>query len=112
MAHGCGLRVRKLRGWERRTLLRVLGLGALASGLVAVCARVGKRGASRPAADLKVVITPTCVACLGCVAVCPTAAIEARPGRIRVIQSDCVSCGYCQSGCAVDGIRVVGEHDG
>lgn len=108
-------RVRRLRGWKRRTLLRVLGIGTLATGLSAALAGLGVRrreATRRDAQPIKVAITPTCVACFGCVAVCPTAAIEARPGQIRVIQRDCISCGYCQTGCAVDGIRVVSEHRG
>ncbi|MAE69469.1 MAG: ferredoxin [Gemmatimonadetes bacterium] len=56
-------------------------------------------------------VTKSCIGCTGCAAVCPTAAIEAIPDGIAVIDELCVSCGYCQAGCAVDGIRVLQGRD-
>jgi ferredoxin len=102
---------KRRRGAGRRTALRVLAAVGLGGGL----ARLGLRAAQsspgnaqpRPPAGVKVVVTERCVGCTGCVVVCPTAAIDYLGGAIRVDQELCVSCGYCQIGCSVDGIRVV-----
>ncbi len=93
----------------RRTFLRTL----VAAGLGAVGARalVARRGERRPISARKIEVTATCIGCTGCIAVCPTAAIAAVPAGISVIDELCVSCGYCQAGCAVDGIRVLRGRD-
>lgn len=93
---------------QRRALLRTLA-GAVAA-VVAIRAFWGRKTKPGPALG-KIQITPTCVGCTGCIAVCPTAAIEAIPDGIAVIDELCISCAYCQAGCPVDGIWVLRGRD-
>ncbi len=101
---------KKLSRKSRRNFLRVLAGG----GVAAVALRAGQEWRQKRrarASGQKIEITPTCIGCTGCAAVCPTAAIAVVPGGIEVIDELCVSCGYCQAGCPVDGIRVLRGRD-
>lgn len=66
--------------------------------------------ATRKKASQKIVVTSNCVGCTGCVIMCPVLAIGVVEGGITVNQEKCISCGYCQAGCATDGIRVLQEN--
>jgi len=95
---------RRKRGMRRRDFLRYTALiGVSAASLNAV---IDGYGDPLPATK-KIRVTSRCVGCTGCAVICPTAAIEIVPGSIRVDNDLCVSCGYCQTSCAVDGIRVL-----
>ncbi len=99
---------RRSKKRARRSFLRTIagaGLGAIAWRAAIDRKKSGFRDARR------VEVTESCIGCTGCAAVCPTAAIEAVPFGIAVIDELCVSCGYCQAGCAVDGIRVLRGRD-
>ncbi len=50
-----------------------------------------------------------CVACLACVRVCPTGAIEVHEPLVRIEDEACIRCGYCVPSCPHDAIEVTGE---
>lgn len=52
-----------------------------------------------------------CVACLACVRVCPTAAIEVsgEAPDLRVVDESCIRCGECVPACPHHAVRVSGE---
>lgn len=52
-----------------------------------------------------------CVACLACVRVCPTAAIEVAGEApvLRVVDASCVRCGECVPACPHEAVTVTGE---
>ena len=54
----------------------------------------------------RIEVTGACCGCTGCIAICPTGAIDAVAGGISVDEELCIGCGYCQAGCPVGGIRV------
>jgi diguanylate cyclase (GGDEF)-like protein len=51
-----------------------------------------------------------CVACLACVRVCPTSAIEVlgEAPLLRVVDESCIRCGECVPACPHDAVRAVG----
>jgi len=51
-----------------------------------------------------------CVACLACVRVCPTSAIEVlgEAPLLRVVDESCIRCGECVPACPHDAVKVVG----
>ncbi len=51
----------------------------------------------------------TCVACLACVRVCPTGAIEVQEPLVRIEDVACIRCGLCVPACPHDAIEVTGE---
>jgi diguanylate cyclase (GGDEF)-like protein len=50
-----------------------------------------------------------CVACLACVRVCPTGAIEVQEPLVRIEDVACIRCGLCVPACPHDAIEVTGE---
>ena len=55
-------------------------------------------------------IDPTaCVACLACVRVCPTGAVEVQDSLVRIEDESCIRCGLCVPACPHDAIEVTGE---
>ncbi len=50
-----------------------------------------------------------CVACLACVRVCPTGAIEVQEPLVRIEDEACIRCGLCVPACPHDAIEVTGE---
>jgi diguanylate cyclase (GGDEF)-like protein len=50
-----------------------------------------------------------CVACLACVRVCPTGAIEVQEPLVRIEDESCIKCGLCVPACPHDAIEVTGE---
>lgn len=50
-----------------------------------------------------------CVACLACVRVCPTGAIEVQEPLVRIEDAACIRCGLCVPACPHDAIEVTGE---
>lgn len=53
----------------------------------------------------------SCVACLACVRVCPTDAIEVvgEVSHVRVLEESCIRCGQCVPACPHSAVRVSGE---
>ncbi len=53
----------------------------------------------------------SCVACLACVRVCPTDAIEVvgEVSHVRVLEESCIRCGQCVPACPHAAVRVSGE---
>ncbi len=51
----------------------------------------------------------TCVACLACVRICPTGAIEVQEPLVRIEDEACIRCGLCVPACPHDAIEVTGE---
>ena len=51
-----------------------------------------------------------CVACLACVRVCPTSAIEVlgEAPLLRVVDESCIRCGECVPACPHEAVRAVG----
>jgi diguanylate cyclase (GGDEF)-like protein len=52
---------------------------------------------------------PSCVACLACVRVCPTAAIAVDGATVRVVDEACIRCGQCFPACPHEAVKVSGE---
>lgn len=50
-----------------------------------------------------------CVACLACVRVCPTGAVEVQELLVRIEDGACIRCGLCVPACPHDAIEVTGE---
>jgi diguanylate cyclase (GGDEF)-like protein len=50
-----------------------------------------------------------CVACLACVRVCPTGAVEVQEPLVRIEDDACIRCGLCVPACPHDAIEVTGE---
>jgi diguanylate cyclase (GGDEF)-like protein len=50
-----------------------------------------------------------CVACLACVRVCPTGAVEVQEPLVRIADEACIRCGLCVPACPHDAIEVTGE---
>lgn len=50
-----------------------------------------------------------CVACLACVRVCPTGAVEVQEPLVRIEDGSCIRCGLCVPACPHDAIEVTGE---
>jgi diguanylate cyclase (GGDEF)-like protein len=50
-----------------------------------------------------------CVACLACVRVCPTGAVEVQEPLVRIEDGACIRCGLCVPACPHDAIEVTGE---
>lgn len=94
---------------NRRTFFR-WGVGLL-GGLAVARAVRGFRREQAPPPLPKVTILPACVACTGCVSICPTNAIVVAPDSIKVIDDLCVRCGYCVAVCPVGGLRINREAD-
>ncbi len=49
------------------------------------------------------------MACLACVRVCPTGAVEVQEPVVRIAESACIRCGLCVPACPHDAIEVTGE---
>jgi diguanylate cyclase (GGDEF)-like protein len=49
------------------------------------------------------------VACLACVRVCPTGAVEVQEPLVRIEDGACIRCGLCVPACPHDAIEVTGE---
>jgi Fe-S-cluster-containing dehydrogenase component len=60
----------------------------------------------------KLAVSDACVACTGCLAVCPKDAIRLTPRGIVVSDEHCVSCGYCVAACPVGALQVNREVGG
>lgn len=99
----------KKRDMKRRDFLRYTAFFSIivSSGIV-----IGRFFINRSSENKKILVTENCVGCTGCVSVCPTLAIEVVPGGIEAFDDKCISCGYCQTSCAVDGIRVLKANGG
>ena len=52
---------------------------------------------------------PSCVACLACVRVCPTAAVAVDGAEVSVVDEACIRCGQCVPACPHDAIKVSGQ---
>ena len=52
---------------------------------------------------------PSCVACLACVRVCPTAAVAVDGEAVRVVDEACIRCGQCVPACPHDAVKVSGQ---
>ena len=50
-----------------------------------------------------------CVACLACVRVCPTGAVEVQEPLVRIEDGACIRCGLCVPACPHEAIEVRGE---
>lgn len=50
-----------------------------------------------------------CVACLACVRVCPTGAVEVQEPLVRIEDGSCIRCGLCLPACPHGAIEVTGE---
>ncbi len=50
-----------------------------------------------------------CLRCGGCVAVCPTQALELTENGIEWDESRCIHCGICEEFCPVKAIKVKKE---
>ena len=50
-----------------------------------------------------------CVACLACVRVCPTGAVEVQDPLVRIVDESCIRCGLCVPACPHGAISVTGE---
>ncbi|HWA57197.1 MAG TPA: diguanylate cyclase [Gemmatimonadales bacterium] len=50
-----------------------------------------------------------CVACLACVRVCPTGAVEVHEPLVRIEDGACIRCGLCVPACPHGAIEVTGE---
>jgi formate hydrogenlyase subunit 6/NADH:ubiquinone oxidoreductase subunit I len=94
---------------DRRGFLR-LSLGAL-GGVLFLHALPGCGEERGPRSAHKVTILPSCVACAGCVAACPTGAISLVPGAIAISDQRCIRCGYCVAICPAGGVRVNREDE-
>jgi diguanylate cyclase (GGDEF)-like protein len=51
----------------------------------------------------------SCVACLACVRVCPTGAVEVQDPLVRIVDESCIRCGLCLPACPHGAIAVTGE---
>jgi ferredoxin len=91
-------------GLTRRGLFRLAG--AAASGAIVGRAAMARRSSARPAGGAVVDVLPDCAGCTGCVAVCPTGAIEVTPRGISIRDDLCDACGYCVTVCPVEGVHV------
>lgn len=47
----------------------------------------------------------TCLACGGCISVCPQDAITMQSSKAMVYREDCISCAICLKVCPVGAIR-------
>ena len=47
-----------------------------------------------------------CLACGGCIAVCPEDALEWIGGKARVDEESCIGCGICHKTCPVGAISL------
>lgn len=92
---------------SRRNFFRA---GLIAASVVVLPITAHRHYASRKKPTQKIVVTSHCVGCTGCVIMCPVLAIGVIGNGIAVDQEKCISCGYCQAGCATDGIRVLQEN--
>lgn len=52
---------------------------------------------------------PSCVACLACVRVCPTAAVAVDGEDVRIVDEACIRCGLCVPACPHDAVKVSGQ---
>src|SRR5690606_21356345 len=94
---------RKVRDVGRRNFIRAFGLFGVSISFIGVTYRFIS---NNKIPEKRIVVTDNCVGCTGCASVCPTFAIEVVAGGIVASDDKCISCGYCQMACAVDGIRV------
>lgn len=92
---------------SRRNFFRA---GLIATSVVALPITAHRHYVSQKKPTQKIVVTNRCVGCTGCVIMCPVLAIGVIGNGITVDQEKCISCGYCQAGCATDGIRVLQEN--
>jgi Fe-S-cluster-containing hydrogenase component 2 len=88
----------------------LLSVGAL-GGVLALHALPGCGEQRDLIAKHKVSVLSSCVACNGCVSICPTNAITVAPGAIAISDQLCIRCGYCVATCPVGGVRVNREAD-
>jgi len=51
----------------------------------------------------------SCVACLACVRVCPTAAVSVEASGVQIVDEACIRCGLCVPACPHDAINVSGQ---
>ena len=51
----------------------------------------------------------SCVACLACVRVCPTAAVAVDGAQVTIVDEACIRCGLCAPACPHDAIKVSGQ---
>ena len=47
-----------------------------------------------------------CVACLACVRVCPTGAVEVQDPLVRIVDESCIRCGLCAIRCPTDAMTM------
>lgn len=45
-----------------------------------------------------------CIACCGCVSICPVEAISLKDGKAFIDKKKCIHCGSCASVCPVEAI--------
>lgn len=51
-----------------------------------------------------------CVACLACVRVCPSDAVEVAADQVRIVDSACTRCGLCLPACPHEAIVAIGDY--
>ena len=51
----------------------------------------------------------SCVACLACVRVCPTAAVQVEENLVQIVDASCIRCGLCVPACPHDAVKVSGQ---
>ncbi|MDD5309852.1 MAG: 4Fe-4S dicluster domain-containing protein [Deltaproteobacteria bacterium] len=95
---------RKAPRVDRRTVLRSGAAALMGCALVTGAAR--KRNREKRPPEPRASISPSCVGCTGCAAVCPKAVITAVPGGIAIDEEKCIRCGYCEAVCPVAGVRI------
>lgn len=52
-----------------------------------------------------------CLRCGGCVAVCPTEALNLTENGLVVDEEECIDCGNCEKVCPVGAITVEGDDE-
>lgn len=52
---------------------------------------------------------PSCVACLACVRVCPTAAVAVDGTNVGIVDEACIRCGLCVPACPHEAVKVSGQ---
>jgi ferredoxin len=106
LAKGAQPSSRKAGYGEKRVPARRQGLNRLRAGLPrGLDQLVGSRF------DVTVAFTAACTCCQGCVAICPTGALQgAAQGDLpRFVQSSCTGCGLCREFCAEGALRIEAE---
>lgn len=79
------------------------------SGLLAAALARVTPDQARTVGDIlrfRMVLSESCDGCFGCVAVCPTGALESSLPALRFNEAACTGCGLCGEFCLEDAIRI------